>query len=177
MIVRCFLGDGGWDGVNGVMDEHINTILGFDFDGEKNENSNLKSEGDKPSVSEGGFVYSFEKTTAYKLAMDLLIQVYGQSQGFPKSERFGLTDQIRRASVSVVSNIAEGFGRNSGKGRNQFLTYSYASAFEVYCQLEVAMKLGYFKDKNKIYDDMRRKLRKLTYLISTMKLANLKDRN
>ena len=109
------------------MNDKINTILGFDFEGEKNENSDLKSDGNKTSAGEGGFVYSFEKTSAYKLAMEILVQVYGVSQGFPKSERFGLIDQIRRASISVVSNIAEGFGRNMGKGRNQFLTYSYAS--------------------------------------------------
>ncbi len=159
------------------MNDKINTILGFDFEGEKNENSDLKSDGNKTSAGEGGFVYSFEKTGAYKLAMEILVQVYGVSQGFPKSERFGLIDQIRRASISVVSNIAEGFGRNMGKGRNQFLTYSYASAFEVYCQLEVAAKLGYFKDKNKDYEDMRKKIRKLTYLISTIKSANFKDQN
>ena len=159
------------------MNDKINTILGFDFEGEKNENSDLKSDGNKTSAGEGGFVYSFEKTSAYKLAMEILVQVYGVSQCFPKSERFGLIDQIRRASISVVSNIAEGFGRNMGKGRNQFLTYSYASAFEVYCQLEVAAKLGYFRDKNKDYEDMRKKIRKLTYLISTIKSANSKDQN
>ena len=159
------------------MEDNINTILGFDFEGKNNEKFDLKSEGDKTSAAEGGFVYSFEKSAAYKLAMEIMIQVYGVSQVFPKSERFGLIDQIRRASVSVVSNIAEGFGRNYGKGRSQFLTYSYASAFEVYCQLEVALKLGYFKDREPQYENMRKKIRKLTYLISTLKSVNLKDRN
>ena len=172
-----FLGDGDWERVRGSMEDNINTIMGFDFEGEKNENSNLRSEGDNTSAAEGGFVYSFEKSSAYNLAMEIMVQVYGVSQGFPKSERFGLIDQIRRASVSVVSNIAEGYGRNFGKGRNQFFTYSYASAFEVYCQLEVAFKLEYFKDRELQYENMRKKIRKLTYLISTLKSANLKNRN
>lgn len=171
------MGDWRWERVRGGMEDNINTILGFDFEGENNEKFDLKSEGDKTSAAEGGFVYSFEKSAAYTLAMEIMIQVYGLSQGFPKSERFGLIDQIRRASVSVVSNIAEGFGRNYGKGRNQFLTYSYASAFEVYCQLDVALKLGYSKDKDSQYENAKRKIRKLTYLISTMKIANLKDQN
>ena len=159
------------------MNDKINTILGFDFEGEKKENSDLKSDGNKTSAGEGGFVYSFEKTGAYKLAMEILVQVYGVSQGFPKSERFGLIDQIRRASISVVSNIAEGFGRNMGKGRNQFLTYSYASALEVYCQLEIAWRLNYVVDNEKSYEELRKKIQKLTYMISSIKFAKPKVSN
>jgi four helix bundle protein len=129
----------------------------------------------KPIVE--GYVYYFEKTDAYRLAIDILEEVYKLSWIFPKDERYGLADQIRRASVSIASNIAEGYGRDYGKGRNQFFTYSYASAFEVYCQLEVAFKLEYFKDRELQYENMRKKIRKLTYLISTLKSANLKNRN
>jgi len=62
---------------------------------------------------------------------------------FPTSEKFGLTNQIRRASVSVVSNIAEGVGRFSPKEQIRFIEIAYGSLTEVYCQLIIAMDLDY----------------------------------
>lgn len=158
------------------MNDKINTILGFDFEGEKNENSSLDSKkADKPIAE--GYVYYFEKTDAYRLAIDILEEVYKLSRVFPKDERYGLADQIKRASVSVASNIAEGYGRDVGKGRNQFLTYSYASALEVYCQLEIAWRLNYVVDHEKSYEELRKKIQKLTYMISSIKFAKPKVSN
>jgi four helix bundle protein len=171
-----FLGDEGWECVRSDMNENINTILSFDFEGEKNENSN----GDLKKTAvpiEGGYVYYFEKTDAYRLAIDILEEVYKLSTIFPKEERYGLVDQIRRASVSVASNIAEGYGRDIGKGRNQFFTYSYASALEVYCQLEIALRLNYLVGREKSYADLRKKIQKLTYIISATKHAKPKVSN
>jgi len=158
------------------MNDEMNIIMGFDFDGEKNDNSISKLNQVKGPI-ESGYVYYFEKTDAYRLAIDILEEVYKLSWFFPKDERFGLIDQIRRASVSVASNIAEGYGRNSGKGRNQFFTYSYASALEVYCQLEIALRLNYLVDREKTYAELRKKIRKLTYLISSIKFAKPKVTN
>lgn len=176
ILVIKFLGDRDWERVRGSMEDNINTIMGFDFEGKKNENSNLDlKKAPKPIVE--GYVYYFEKTDAYRLAIDILEEVYKLSWIFPKDERYGLADQIRRASVSIASNIAEGYGRDYGKGRNQFFTYSYASALEVYCQLEIALRLNYLLEQEKSYVDLRKKIQKLTYMISSIKFAKPKVSN
>lgn len=172
----AFLGDWCWEWVRGGMEDDINTIMGFDFEGENNENSNLDlNKATKPIVE--GYIYYFEKTDAYRLAIDILEEVYKLSRVFPKAERYGLADQIRRASVSVASNIAEAYGRDVGKGRNQFLTYSYASALEVYCQLEIAWRLNYLVDQEKSYEELRKKIQRLTFMISSIKFAKPKVSN
>ncbi len=69
--------------------------------------------------------------------------IYKNTRLFPKEERFGLTNQIRRASISVVSNIAEGCGRRHKNDRLQFFYISRGSLYELECQLYIAKDLGY----------------------------------
>jgi four helix bundle protein len=69
--------------------------------------------------------------------------IYANTRLFPKDERFGLTSQIRRASVSVISNLAEGCGRRHRKDRLRFLYISRGSLYEVECQLILAKELGF----------------------------------
>lgn len=77
----------------------------------------------------------------WQRAIDLTVCIYRLTQGFPKQETYGLTSQIRRASVSIASNIAEGRGRlNPGEFR-QFLGIALGSTFEVKTQLVVAKRL------------------------------------
>lgn len=75
--------------------------------------------------------------------MVLVTRIYSVTQGFPRDEIYGLTNQLRRASVSVPSNIAEGKGRRSKKEYVQFLYRARGSLFEVETQLEIASNLGY----------------------------------
>lgn len=82
----------------------------------------------------------------YKLSLDFVTDIYKLSDNFPKSEGFGLTSQIRRAAVSIPSNIAEGSGRNSTKEFIRFLNFSTGSLAEVETQLEIAERLGYVSD-------------------------------
>lgn len=82
----------------------------------------------------------------YKLSLDFVTDIYKLSDSFPISERFGLTPQIRRAAVSIPSNIAEGSGRNSTKEFIRFLNFSTGSLAEVETQLEIAERLGYVSD-------------------------------
>ena len=74
---------------------------------------------------------------------ELSVEVYRMTTGFPKEEKFGIVDQMRRASVSIPSNIAEGSSRNSNKDFNRFLGYSMGSAYELETQLEISKDLGF----------------------------------
>lgn len=79
----------------------------------------------------------------WRAAMDLVERVYKITKRFPKEEMYGLTSQLRRASVSVPSNIAEGKGRSSDKELIQFLAHARGSLFELDTQLQLAERLGY----------------------------------
>ena len=83
--------------------------------------------------------FYYKKLDAYKLAKKLTIYVY---------ERFALVDQLRRAAVSVPSNIAEGMGRMSIKERVHFWDFSYGSLAETDCQLDIACTLGYISEQD-----------------------------
>ena len=83
---------------------------------------------------------------AWKLSVELVVLIYQLTSTFPKEEVFGLTNQIRRAAVSIPSNIAEGAARNSNKELIQFLHLSLGSQQELDTQFLIAKKLEYLTD-------------------------------
>ena len=89
---------------------------------------------------------NFKKLIVWQKAMDLVDEVYALQRGFPKSEIFGLGDQLRRAVVSIPSNIAEGNGRTSPKELVHFLSIARGSVYEVVTQLSVAKRQGLIPD-------------------------------
>lgn len=93
-----------------------------------------------------GTIRSYRDLRVWQDAMDLAVDVYGASAAFPPDERFGLTSQIRRAAVSVPSNIAEGWGRGKTKEYLQFLRYARASLKEIETQWLLAQRLGYLDE-------------------------------
>lgn len=86
---------------------------------------------------------SFRKLNAYVNAKELVKRVYALLKKFPKEEQYALCDQLRRAGVSVPSNIAEGCGREMQKDQTHFLTIANGSLMEILSQLDVACDLGY----------------------------------
>jgi four helix bundle protein len=86
----------------------------------------------------------FHELVVWKKAIELTTCIYRLTQSFPKSEMYGLTSQMRRASVSIASNIAEGRGRLSTSEFRQFLSISQGSTFELKTQLLVAKMLRAF---------------------------------
>ena len=90
-------------------------------------------------------MHRYQNLEVWNRAIDLTTMVYELTNEFPDDERFGLTSQIKRAVVSIASNIAEGAGRNSDKEFNQFLGYSLGSLSEVETQLIIAEKLKFVK--------------------------------
>lgn len=88
------------------------------------------------------------KLTAFKFADDLALLVYQSTTEFPKHEQFGLTSQMRRAAVSVASNIVEGCARRSHSDYVRFLDFAYGSACELQYQATLAFRLGYLSKGN-----------------------------
>ena len=87
--------------------------------------------------------FGFTKLKVYQASMTLVEDVYQCLQTFPPEEKFALCDQLRRSSVSVPSNIAEGLGRAHQKETVHFLSMAYGSLMEVMSQLEVAQEENY----------------------------------
>jgi four helix bundle protein len=86
---------------------------------------------------------AYTELRAWKQGVDLVLEVYRATQNFPKAELYGLTNQIRRAAVSVPSNIAEGKGRFSDREFALFLRHPRGSLLELETQLLIAGQLGY----------------------------------
>lgn len=104
---------------------------------------------------------SFKDLDVWNLGIDFVVKIYEISKDFPGDERFGLTSQIRRAAVSVPSNIAEGQGRKSMKENIQFLHVAKGSLAEVETQLIICKRLGYIRD----YDDIDITLKRLRSML------------
>ncbi len=91
-------------------------------------------------------IQSHRDLKVWQKSMDLVVECYRQTDQFPKSELYGLTSQIRRAAVSIPSNIAEGKGRRSTGSYLYSLNISYGSLLEVETQIEIAARLNYLTD-------------------------------
>ncbi len=86
---------------------------------------------------------TFKDLKCWQKASELTLAIYSQTRGFPKEEVFGLASQMRRAAVSVMSNIAEGKGRLSDRDSLRFFGNARGSLFEIESQIDVAEKLAY----------------------------------
>ena len=86
------------------------------------------------------------KLKAFQLADQLVMAIYRETIAFPKSEQFGLTAQMRRAAVSIATNLVEGSARDSKLEYIRFIEIAYGSACELAYQITIAHRLGYFED-------------------------------
>ena len=95
-------------------------------------------------------IFQFEKLLAWQKAKELTRCVYQSIAEFPQHEQYALSSQIKRAVISIPSNIAEGSGRTSMKEKIHFLEIAYGSLTETYCQLLIASELGYLSSDDLI---------------------------
>jgi four helix bundle protein len=109
-----------------------------------------------PAQRFGNFVYNFERLDVWRRAMDLTTQVYQITARFPDSERFGLTSQLRRACVSVPSNLAEGVNRRTEKDKVRLLNIAYGSLMEALTQILLAHRLSFISDDE--YSSIRQQI-------------------
>ena len=93
--------------------------------------------------------YNFEKLRVYQEALDFAETIYQNTQGFPDRENFGITSQIRRAAVSISSNLAEGSGRHHTKVFLEFLYQSRGSLYEVMTLIKLSQRLKYLDSQTK----------------------------
>ncbi len=110
-----------------------------------------------------------QKLKAFELADKLAVQVYQETRSFPKEELFGLVSQMRRAAVSVPSNIAEGCGRTTAKEYLQFLSVAYGSLKELEYQVSLAAKLKFLASTSELAAKAEETARVLNSLINALK--------
>lgn len=94
------------------------------------------------AVGEPGTVRSYEDLRVWQAGISLCVDVYRMTSAFPADERFGLTSQLRRAAVSVPSNIAEGWGRGTRADYLRFLRIARGSLYEIRTQAVIAERIG-----------------------------------
>lgn len=120
-------------------------------------------------------MFKFRKLIVYKLAKELVKNIYAVTDKFPKKELFNLVSQINRAAVSVASNIAEGVSRSSEKDRAHFINMSYCSLMEVICQLEISFELGYVDEY--AYNEIMLKVQDLSVRLNNFQKSINKTNN
>lgn len=101
-------------------------------------------------------MHQFRRLEVWREAVDLATQVYCLTDAYPTNERYGLTSQMRRAVISVSSNIAEGAGRGSSKEMALFLRIAIGSICELESQVEVSRRLGFVDDVEALLSDAGR---------------------
>jgi len=119
-------------------------------------------------------MFRFEKLDAWKEAIGLADEVYTVTKRFPNDERYGLTSQMRRAAVSVSSNVAEGSGRASDRDFAHFVQLAYGSLMELVSQTETALRQS-FLDKS-TRDHLYQRSEKLARILSGLRASLLKEK-
>ena len=119
------------------------------------------------------FDFSYRKLNVYQLSKQLVTDIYNIVGSYPKTELFALGDQMRRAVISVPSNIAEGTSKNSPKEQFHFLEIAYGSLMEIMCQLEISFDLGYINQDQ--FKQSEEKIVMIYKLLSSMQ-SSLKNR-
>ena len=120
-------------------------------------------------------LFYYRRLDVYQNAKKLAIDIKEILESFPAGERYALTDQLRRASTSIMFNIAEGFGRYTNKDRIRFIDIANGSVMEVSSELELAESFGYItsEDLNKFDDMILVIVRQLAKLRSTLQSTEL----
>ena len=117
------------------------------------------------------FVFAFERLDTWNLSIELTASLYKLTGKFPSHERYGLGQQIQRASVSISSNLAEGSGRISKKDQAHFFNIAFSSLLEVLNQIIVANRIGYIEQAD--LDNLRNRIELLSRKIAGLRKATL----
>ena len=116
-------------------------------------------------------IYSFEKLVVWQESVQLVRDIYKITNNFPSEEKFGLISQLRRATVSISANLAEGTSRKTNKDKAHFTTISFSSAIEVLNQLIISKELKFIPENDYIL--ARQKLEKITNMLNSLRNSRL----
>jgi four helix bundle protein len=121
-------------------------------------------------MEEKSKIKNFRDLDVWRLAMEIVVDSYKYTKSFPKEEVYGLVSQMRRAALSIASNIAEGFNRYHNKEYRQFLYIALGSCAELETQIEVSLLLGYITQavRDKIIEKLDHESRMLRNLIKRL---------
>lgn len=117
------------------------------------------------------YQYGFEKLEVWKDSKELVKKIYILTEQLPKTETYGLLSQMRRAAISISSNLAEGSGRTHQKDQAHFFQIAYSSAIELLNQLIICFELNYFSDSD--YSSARLQIEKVTAKINALRNKRL----
>ena len=112
-------------------------------------------------------IYSFEKLEVWQEPVELVKSIYTITESFPKEEKYGLSSQLRRATISISSNLAEGTSRKTSKDKAHFTTISYSSIIEVLNQLIIGKDLGFISNNDYIL--ARTRIEKITNMLNALR--------
>lgn len=117
-------------------------------------------------------MHQFKELEIWKRSRKFCSEIYKVTSRFPSDEKFGLTNQLRRASVSVPSNIAEGSSRNSNKDFSRFLEIAIGSAYEIETQILIASDLGFITltESEKLVNELAEIVKMISRFRSTLKI-------
>jgi four helix bundle protein len=118
------------------------------------------------------YTFSFEKLNVWIDSKELVKHIYTVTKEFPSEEKFGLTTQLRRASISIASNLA-GTSRNTNKDKAHFTTLSYSSLMEVLNQIIIAKELDFLNDSN--YQLIRIEIEKISNKLNALRNTQLNN--
>lgn len=116
--------------------------------------------------------YSFEKLDVWQLSRQLAVYVYKATKSFPDEEKFGLVSQMRRASISICSNIAEGNSKQSGKEKARYTENAHCSLMELLNQMIISSDLEYFLHEQVV--ELRQMIDEIAVKTSRLRAAQLK---
>lgn len=110
--------------------------------------------------------FSFEKLDVWKKTKEFTVKLYKATQNFPDSEKFGLVSQLRRATISISSNIAEGSSRKGNKDQARFYEIAFGSSIEVVNQLIISNELEFLPDYH--YKQLREEMESITAMLNRL---------
>ena len=117
------------------------------------------------------YKFSFEKLEVWKCSVDFTKSIYELTTSFPENEKFGLTSQLRRASISIASNLAEGTSRSTNKDKAHFTTMAFSSLMEVLNQLILSKELNFIAEND--YEKLREDINKISNMLNALRKAQL----
>ncbi|MBK7870799.1 MAG: four helix bundle protein [Saprospiraceae bacterium] len=122
-------------------------------------------------MSQSFYQYSFEKLKAWERSKELVKTIYKAVKTIPDEEKFGMISQMKRASISISSNLAEGSARKTSKDQAYFTTISYGSLMELLNLTIVAFELEYISEKT--YLDIRAQIQEISAMLNSLRSAQL----